>query len=183
MTLYEYFHTDDEKFLPIAASRAALKGESKVYEQEWMGKWYQSHIEPLRDEKGKIVGTIGVIMDITQLKRTEEVLRTRSQQQAALARLGQSALTSHDPSSLMNETVELLAKGLGVEYAKVLELLPDGSAFLLKAGVGWKEGYVGRAMVSADTGSQAGYTLLSHKPVIVEDFSTETRFRATAAPC
>ena len=173
--LPEYL-TDDEKLLPVTASRAALKGEPTAYEIDWRGNWYRSRIAPLRNEEGKIIGTIGVTIDITQLKRTEEVLRTRIVQQAALAKLGQSALISHDLSILMNEAVILLAKSLDVEYAKVLELLPDGSALLLKAGMGWKEGYVGRAMVSADTGSQAGYTLLSHNPVIVEDFNTEKRF-------
>jgi DNA-binding NarL/FixJ family response regulator/signal transduction histidine kinase len=49
---------------------------------------------------------------------------------------------------------------------------------LLRAGVGWKEGLVGSATESAGLGSQAGYTLLVNEPVIVEDLSTETRFRS-----
>jgi PAS domain S-box-containing protein len=57
-----------------------------------------------------------------------------------------------------------------------LELLPAGNSLLLRAGFGWKEGVVGQEKVSAGTQSQAGYNLLSGKPVIVEDLSTETRF-------
>ena len=65
-----------------------------------------------------------------------------------------------------------------MEYCKILELLPDGKALLLRAGVGWKEGCVGHATVDTGTNSQAGYTLISDKPVIVDDMRTEKRFSA-----
>jgi DNA-binding NarL/FixJ family response regulator/signal transduction histidine kinase len=48
----------------------------------------------------------------------------------------------------------------------------------LRAGVGWQEGFVGRATASASRYSQAGYTLLSDAPVVVEDLRTEERFSA-----
>jgi hypothetical protein len=48
------------------------------------------------------------------------------------------------------------------------------------AGVGWQEGLVNYAIVGADLDSQAGYTLVSQKPVIVEDLRKETRFRGPA---
>jgi two-component system nitrate/nitrite response regulator NarL len=42
--------------------------------------------------------------------------------------------------------------------------------------VGWEEGLVGNATVGAGNDSQAGYTLLSEEPVIVEDLGAEQRF-------
>jgi PAS domain S-box-containing protein len=57
-----------------------------------------------------------------------------------------------------------------------LELLPDGTALRLQAGVGWKDGSLGSATVGAGTDSQAGYTLRANEPVIVQDLRTETRF-------
>ena len=51
---------------------------------------------------------------------------------------------------------------------------------LLKAGIGWRPGYVGRAKVDAGPGSQAGYTLETGHPVIVGDLSTEQRFLVPA---
>jgi GAF domain-containing protein len=89
---------------------------------------------------------------------------------------GQKALANLPLSILMNETVSLVAQTLDVEYCKVLELLPDEDALLLRAGQGWHEGLVGRATVGTGLDSQAGYTLLSNTPVIVEDLRTETRF-------
>ncbi|MEK7219977.1 MAG: PAS domain S-box protein, partial [candidate division NC10 bacterium] len=111
-----------------------------------------------------------------QIRQREETLTVRVRQQAAVAELGQRALAATDLSTLMNQAVACVAQTLGTEYCKVLELLPDGTALLLRAGVGWKDGSVGHAAVGAGTDSQAGYTLLSSEPVIVEDLRTETRF-------
>ena len=100
----------------------------------------------------------------------------RARQQAAVVQIGQQALAGSDLATLMSDAVTLAARVLGVEYGKVLELLPSGEALRLRAGVGWKDGLVGRATVPADTQSQAGYTLASREPVIVEDLRRETRF-------
>jgi signal transduction histidine kinase/DNA-binding NarL/FixJ family response regulator len=62
------------------------------------------------------------------------------------------------------------------DFCGVLELLPERDTFLLRAGVGWKEGLIGSATVGAGRDSQAGYTLLSSEPVIVSDLQTESRF-------
>jgi signal transduction histidine kinase len=110
----------------------------------------------------------------------EEPAGVRERQQAAVARLGLRALETGDLSALMDEAVTLLASTLDVDCCKVLELLPDGRTFLLRSGVGWTEGTVGRATVGAGTDSQAGYTLLGREPVIVEDLRTETRFSGPA---
>ena len=63
----------------------------------------------------------------------------------------------------------------GVEYSKILELQP-GNQLLLRAGVGWQQGLVGKATIPAGLGSQSGYTLATHEAVIVEDMQHETRF-------
>jgi PAS domain S-box-containing protein len=109
-------------------------------------------------------------------RKGAEALKARARQQAVVAELGQRALAATDLPTLMNEAVVLVAQTLELEYCKVLELLPNGNALLLRAGVGWEDGCVGHATVSAGSQSQAGYTLLSDEPVIVEDLRTETRF-------
>jgi two-component system, cell cycle sensor histidine kinase and response regulator CckA len=125
---------------------------------------------------GMLAGLIGIILDITERKAMEELVNARVRQQAAVADLGQRALGDSQLSTLLDKAVEKVAQTLLVEYAKVLELLPNGDELLLRAGVGWKEGLVGHACVSAGADSQAGYTLDSQEPVIVEDLRTETRF-------
>ncbi len=120
--------------------------------------------------------------NITERRRVEEALQARVRQQAAVAKLGQQALESRNFSELMNAAVALVAQTLEVEHCKVLELLPGGDNLLLRAHVGGKEGYSGHATLASGKESQAGYTLLSREPVIVEDLREETRFSPSLLP-
>jgi PAS domain S-box-containing protein len=106
----------------------------------------------------------------------EERLKALVRQQTAIARLGQGALSELELSTLLDQAVAIVAQTLEAEYVKVLELLPDRQELLLRAGVGWKEGWVGQTRVGAGKDSQAGYTLLVNEPVIVEDLRSEVRF-------
>ncbi len=133
-------------------------------------------ITPVRDQRGEITHFVSINHDISARRGAEAELRARARQQAVVADLGQRALAGTDPARLMDEAVALVAQTLEVELCKVLELLPDGTALRLRAGVGWHAGLVGDATVGAGTDSQAGYTLISHEPVIVEDLRSESRF-------
>lgn len=143
------------------------------------------HLAPIKTAEG--IRIISVIRDITSHKTAEAEIQEHAHRKAVIADLSQSALAGSGLDRLMEYVVEQVARCLDIEYAKILELLPDGRTLLLKAGVGWKEGLVGKATVSAGLESQAGYTLLiskpadestliAGKPVIVEDLSRETRF-------
>jgi GAF domain-containing protein/DNA-binding CsgD family transcriptional regulator len=115
--------------------------------------------------------------DFGERPRGREGLEARVRQKEAVAGLGLRALAGDELAPLMDEAVEVVALVLCVDYAKVLELLPDGDRLLLRAGVGWKKGYVGRATVGTNLESQAGYTLISDGPIVVEDLGEEIRFK------
>ena len=104
-------------------------------------------------------------------------LETRARQQTVVAELSQHALEGRDLPTLLEDAVKLIRQILEVEYCGVLELLPDGDALLLRAGAGWKEGYLGHAKVFAGRESPAGFTLLCSSGLIFEDLRTERRFR------
>jgi PAS domain S-box-containing protein len=108
--------------------------------------------------------------------RARESAREQARRQAAVAELGLRAVADQDLQSLMDEATIVLCRTLGVEYSYVMELLPGGQALALRAGHGWKPGYVNSITVPAGAGSQAGYTLLSKSPVVSPDLSVEKRF-------
>jgi PAS domain S-box-containing protein len=124
---------------------------------------------------GEEVLYAATIRDVTERKQAEEALATRVRQQAVVSDLGLQALAGTSLSRLMDSAVRNVAGVLGVEYCKILELQPDGS-LLLRAGVGWKDDLVGQATVP-NVDSQAGYTLRTNAPVIVDDLRREPRFR------
>jgi signal transduction histidine kinase len=94
----------------------------------------------------------------------------------AIADLGQRALGDTELPVLFDAAVALVASELGVEYASLWELLPDGSELLVRAGRGWRSEVLARATIPADRASQAGYALQAGEPVITADLEAEVRF-------
>lgn len=113
-------------------------------------------------------------------RRIKEELAARVAQQAVVSTLGEQALAGVALPDLMAHAVVKTAEALMVPLCKVLVLEKEQQRLLLGAGVGWQEGLVGRAYVSAERDSQAGYTLATAAPVVVEDLRTETRFQGPA---
>jgi two-component system cell cycle sensor histidine kinase/response regulator CckA len=111
-----------------------------------------------------------------ELSRSEGQLRSTARQQEAVAHLGQQALAGAPVDELMTAAVTSASRALDVEFAGLLELRPESRTLLLRAGVGWREGSVGRAVLPADPDSHAGYVLRSTGQVVVEDLATDARF-------
>ncbi len=74
MSLQEFFGSDAAGELPLAAHLAALRRQAGHYEQEWSGRHFHVHLEPLLGADGTVTGTIGVATDITELKHAEASL-------------------------------------------------------------------------------------------------------------
>jgi two-component sensor histidine kinase len=98
-------------------------------------------------------------------------------QRAALADFGQKAFQSGDLDDVLHRAAELVSQALGVRLVKVLEYLPEEHKLLVRAGVNWNPGVVGKAKIGADLESPAGYALQFNEPVVSEDVAAETRFR------
>jgi hypothetical protein len=69
---------------------------------------------------------------------------TLLRQQTALGKFGEFALTSGNLDHILTEACRLVAAAVGTELAKVMALQEDGEIMLVRAGVGWKEGIVGK---------------------------------------
>lgn len=75
VTLFEYFQTTDPEFLPLVAHRKALLGETVDYEVEWSGRTFASYVTPMRNPDRTIKGVIGIALDVTRQRRTENELK------------------------------------------------------------------------------------------------------------
>ncbi len=63
--------------------------EEPVIDRSGAHRWLSTTKAPIRDEQGRIVGTVGIGRDITEHRRIEEALRLNEQRLEALFRLNQ----------------------------------------------------------------------------------------------
>ncbi|KAA9399812.1 response regulator [Haloarcula sp. CBA1130] len=116
------------------------------------------------------------IRNLVAQHRAEDGLQTRVRQQAAVADLGQYALTGCDLDALFERAVRTVSDALGTEYTKLLEYRSSRNDFRMRAGNGWHDGVVGEITVGVGTESLAGYTLQTEEPVVVTNLAAEDRF-------
>lgn len=120
---------------------------------------------------------VAISRDISDRNRDERALRDRVRQQEVVTELGTRGLEGVDLDALMAEAAAAVAETLDTDYCKVLDLDTDTDELLLRQGVGWEEGIVGSATVSAvENESQASHTLQTESAVVVNDLTTEPRF-------
>src|SRR6476469_78722 len=113
--------------------------------------------------------------EATDVRRKELPYRLR--QQSLLGEFGRLALQTRDIGQILQRATELCALGLETRFAKVLEYLPDDNRLLVRAGIGWASGTVGRVSLGVDLESPAGYAFQTGQMVISNHLQKETRFR------
>ena len=103
-----------------------------------------------------------------------QTLQGRARKQEAVATLSQQALSTTDVALLLQEAAVAVAETLHVDVTSIVELMPDGQQFLIRAAVGWQDGVVGRLRVG--TKGLSGHSLRTRAPVIVDDLAADRRF-------
>lgn len=180
-SVLDFVHPEDRERVLVARSEA-LQGkdisevEHRVIRPDGDVRHVVQRGKVVTDARGRPNILYGTMQDVSEQRRIEKEMDARARQQAAVANLGQLALEACKLDHLFDVAVHCIADTLEVEYCKVLKLLPEEQVMKLVAGVGWQEGLVGNAVADIGRNSQAGYTLQSDAPVIVEDLRHDPRF-------
>lgn len=103
--------------------------------------------------------------------------KTLKRQLVAFAQFTTRSLSETDIPSLMLDACLRARAGMDVTHAKILEYLPDRDRLILRAGVGWKEGYVGQYQVSPDLDTPIGHAFALSQAVPITDYSANEVFR------
>ena len=96
-----------------------------------------------------------------------------------VARLALLVVSERDVQRLLERTARCLEETLGIDYAHVYELLPDGKTLVLRALANGERRAPSRLKLTRPTGSQASFTLHAGTPVISTDLRKEARFRVS----
>jgi two-component sensor histidine kinase len=88
-----------------------------------------------------------------------------------LAELGTFALQSDELQPVLNEAARLSVQGTGTRFGKICEYRPEQGELAVRAGFGWREGVVGRALSKADVSTPVGRAFITGKPVITRNLA------------
>lgn len=77
-TIYQYLRCREDGESPVTEHILALRGVSSRLEYASRNRIYDLSIGPYRDPQGTIIGCIGMALDITERKKTEEEIRFRA---------------------------------------------------------------------------------------------------------
>lgn len=94
-------------------------------------KWIRDHSFPLLDDEGKIIGSLGILIDVTELKELENEIKRREQYLEALIEIQKSLIFSEEIYTIFNNIVEKLGQVTGVSRCYIFENSYDKNGRLL----------------------------------------------------
>lgn len=175
------YDSESVALLNEMVSLSITSGESQKFDlrtNEGDGK--ESYVQivavPRKDDHGKVVGLFGTAQDISERKHAELALNARANQQLLIAALGRLALSAASLDEVFAEAASTITQGLKVGFSSVLILDGPQKPLVLKAGTGWDPEWIGRPVADPNEQTQTYLVLASHEPVIIHDFSDDSRF-------
>ena len=155
----------------LADTRAVLSDPAPVGREVRIGgRWYDRTVRPLR------TGGLAVLYAGAESRsHALEALSRRERHSAAAIELGHLILKGGRLKGTMREMCRILRNALDADFSGVMALEEDGAALRVAAGSGWPKSMIGAFVVPGDS-SQAGYTLRTGGPVVMDDLASETRF-------
>ena len=104
----------DSATAAIDAHQRALGGETVSFEAAWHGHFYEARLEPLRGGDGRIIGTVGVGLDVTELKRARNDRLQNAARTKVLAQVSRSlAEARFDINSVVRTIGSLISETMG----------------------------------------------------------------------
>ena len=149
----------DGHWIPVSITAVTLESAT--------GRWY----------------AIAAMEDITARRAAQEELlkalrqvEFRARAERALADLAQLTLEATEFESLGRSACGLVARILAVDFCSILLPAEDGSGLEISAEWGWDRRILATVDTEQGSDSQASYAARHGRPVIVDDWHTETRF-------
>ena len=122
----------------------------------------------LRDDSGQPYRMLGAMMDITDRKQIEAIIRNQNDMLSSLYQITLDLLKYRDIDALLNAMVDLSAKFLDATFSEIM--LMEGEALVVKAAATNQSYLVGRRM-GRDDAVLSWQAVDSGRQVVLEDYS------------
>lgn len=161
------------RFVRLLQAQGIVRGfEYAAYRRDGSRIWLRVHARLVRTSDGTVFYE-GTVQDVTNQHVTKQLLDLRAREQAAVARLGEAAISDRSLDSLFDCATSLIVETLDIEFSHILELRSSGD-FVIRNGAGWPDHWMG-SIVPGGARSQAGLALASERPIIMDDWGPELR--------
>ncbi|MCH7841402.1 MAG: GAF domain-containing protein [Chloroflexi bacterium] len=130
----------------------------------------------LRDDSGTVIGTSGIVKDLTEQKRAEEALRRSEERSEALYRVSNMLAGAHDTDEVLELIVNEAARLVGVDLA-YLRLL-DGDIMVPGAATPSGKVFLGNSTYSVNVGEGGGFAahvIASGEPLVLDEMAEDPR--------
>ncbi|NCC95201.1 MAG: PAS domain S-box protein, partial [Opitutae bacterium] len=138
-------------------------------------RWLRTEKLPVRDRDNRIIGVVGLSVDISDLKRTERQLDLRIRQQEAIAAIGQSALSGIESGRLFEEAAALVCRTLEVDCCQVLKSPGDGNRCIPLAQAGGEQDPPGAAPCKDGENARSLCPLRLKRPLVIRNLQARQR--------
>ena len=135
-SLFDLYPSGDPKSATIIeAHRRALRGEAVTTEIKHQGRIVLARVQPFRGPNGKMLGCLGLALDITDQKGLQEAFADRE----CLARLDAEVaayLLGPNARVALQACVEAMVRALGLTIARIWTLDDQENGLVLQASAG-----------------------------------------------
>jgi len=90
----------EQRLACVSAVQRVLQGEAVSYETRLRDRWLQNDVEPLRDAYGNVVGAVGVMLDVTEVRSNAERFAQLARQDVMTGLPNRLALEERLPAQL-----------------------------------------------------------------------------------
>lgn len=157
----------------------SMKPVKKIV-QSTDNRWFIVRIKPYKTTEYKVEGAVLTLMDITDLKHAEELIRKRAENEESLVKLGIKYLQYNDPQKVLKQAANMLKERLNFSHLALLTFNTEQEKLHLQSGYGWPKDQIGTTRIDIGDNSVFDYAINTEKPVVVTDFDDDGRFKKTA---
>jgi PAS domain S-box-containing protein len=147
---YDFFPKEEADLFTSIDRQVLTNGELLDVPEEELATVHQGtrymHTRkvPILGTDGKPKYLLGLAEDITERKKSEEIITRRAQELETVAKVSTTASTVLDPEKLLQSVVDLTKERFGLYHAHIYLINPDENALVLTAGAG----EIGKQMLS-----------------------------------